>query len=251
MKTESKETEAKEETDDKGGGETKPAAKKPNESKADEPEDTDEGDEQEEAKPEAKKPERRASTKLDPEDPAVKKLLAKTAKEIEARVRKEAKDEAEQKLKDAKLTEDERLRKEAKDSETKRTEAEQKLAMAESREALRDAMDDAEVKPAGAKARATIVAEFVDARSKNPDADPTELVAALRKSAAYLFVSTTAKPATETKDVDDARKSSTDTRGGKTTTSAKIPERKDDNSLTLTENDPRKIREGLKNLRLA
>lgn len=244
MKIEAKETEAKDETEDKGGEAAKPAAKKADEAKSGETEDGgDEEADEEEAKPEAKKPEARRSAKVDPEDPAVKKLIEKARKEEAARVRKEAKEEAEQKAKDAKLSEDERLRKEAKEAEAKRTEAEQKLALAESREALRDAMDDLEVKPAGGKARATIVAEFVEARAKNPDADPAELIAALRKSDAYLFVSTKAAPA-KTEDAED-KPSKTDTRGGKTTTSAKSTERKDDNVIALDENDPRKIRANL------
>lgn len=257
-----KNEDVKDEAEDKGGESSKKLeAKKQPEAKdedaeaegEDEESDAGDGEEAEEKprkKPEAKKPE---TKKFDPEDPAVKKYVQAQVKAAEKKAKDEAKAAADKAAADAKLTEDERLRKQAKDAEEKQAEAERKAAAAEANLALRDAMDELEVRPAGGKARDTITAEYAAARAKDPDADPVKVLEDLQKSDPYLFKSTTAAAKDTEAEAEDrpAKKpSTTDSRGGKTPTSHRAPEKKPE-ALSLEETDPRKIRASLGGIRLA
>lgn len=232
--------------EDKGG---EPEVKKEPESKDEESKETDEDE------PEAKKAEAKATRKpktVDLDDPAVKKALDKVRKETEKRVRDEAKAEAEQKAADAKLSADEKLRKDRTDAEQKAEAAEKRAAEAEAREALRDAMDDLEVKPAGPRARSTIIAEFAAARAKDANAEAADIIAAIQKSDGYLFATTkapAAKPESDEEEPGTRKPTSTDARGGKTTTSHK-PVEKPDPTLKIGESDPRKIRAGLADMKI-
>lgn len=201
------------------------------------------------AKAEADKKAKAKKPKIDLEDPAVKKAIEKAAREAEAKGRKAAAAEAQKAVDDAKLSEAERLRKAKEEAETATKAAEKRAADAEAREALRDAMDDLAVKPAGGVARESIVAAFTKAREKDPDADPAVIIAEIQKSDAYLFASTAAAKKTEVEDDGEekpAKKTSTDTRGGKTASSVKVPEKKDETGvIDIASRDPRKIRDQL------
>jgi len=237
------------ETDDKAG--EKLAEKTKGGAEKAEPEDTDvESDEDEEAakaKAEAEKKAKAKKAKVDLEDPAIKKAIDKAAREAEARGRKLAADEAKKAADDAKLSEDERLRKAKDEAETAQKAAEKRAADAEAREALRDAMDDLAVKPAGAVARASIVAAFAEARAKDPDADPAKIIAEIQASDGYLFASVKAKAEPEDDGEEKpAKKTSTDARGGKTASSVKAPEKKDETGvIDIASRDPKKIRDQL------
>lgn len=108
-------------------------------------------------------------------------------------------------------------------------------------------MDDLSVKPAGGVARESIVAAFTKAREKDPDADPAVIIVEIQKSDAYLFASTAAAKKTEASEDDGeekpTKKTSTDARGGKTVSSVKVPEKKDETGvIDINSRDPRKIR---------
>jgi hypothetical protein len=90
-----------------------------------------------------------------------------------------------------------------------------------------------------------IVADFAAARAKDPDADPAKLLADLQKSDPYLFKATTTNADSKVDEDPATRKSSTDLRGGKTTSTHKPESKRDDNIVPITENDPKKIRADL------
>ncbi len=205
-----------------------------------------------EKKAKAEKAAKAKAAKVNLEDPAVKKAIDKAAKEAEARGRKAAADEAKKVAEDAKLSEAERLRNAKEEAENATKAAEKRALDAEAREALRDVMDDLEVKPAGPVARASIVAAFSAARTEDPAADPAKIIAEIQKSDAYLFVGT--KAAAKTTDAAEgdseakaaARKATTEARGGKTPTTHKAAEKpSDEGVIDINSRDPRKIREQL------
>lgn len=211
--------------------------------------ETDEDEEAAKAKAEAEKKAKAKKPKVDLEDPAVKKAIDKAAREAEARGRKLAADEAKKAAEAEKLSEADRLRVAKEEAETAQKAAEKRAADAEAREALRDAMDAAGVKPAGYVARESVISAFTAARAKDPDADPADIIAAIQKSDGYLFASTAAAKKIEVEDDGEekaTKKTSTDTRGGKTASSVKAPEKKDETGvIDISSRDPRKIREQL------
>lgn len=245
-----------------GKGETQPdkidADKKDEAGDTDAPADADEEAEPEAdeekgkaaKKAEAKKPDAKKAADLD--SPAVKKAL----REAEARGRKAAEEKAAADADAAKLTETERLRKEREDAVKERDEAKARAADLEATGAVRDAMDDLEIRPAGARARQQVIADFKSAREKNPDADASDILTEIRKTDGYLFVSTKPGKAAAADDAEDGeekptRKPSTDVRGGKTSSAAKPVDKKEDPlSIPVESRDPRAIRRSLQQANL-